>query len=62
MYFDPIFNFNIFKLAKKWQILKDTDTDICNITQRKRKCEAQSEFSKIIIPDTVKDVHFHIHY
>ncbi|CAG8743459.1 hypothetical protein RhiirA5_417645 [Rhizophagus irregularis] len=48
--------------AKKRQILKDTDTDICNITQRKRKCEAQSEFSKIIIPDTVKDVHFHIHY
>ncbi|GES81052.1 zinc finger MYM-type protein 2-like [Rhizophagus clarus] len=48
------------KLIKKRKALKEIDNS--NITQKKKKSEAQLEFSKIIIPNTVKDVHFHIHY
>ncbi|GES86529.1 activating transcription factor 7-interacting protein 1 isoform X4 [Rhizophagus clarus] len=48
------------KLIKKRKSLKEIDNS--NITQKKKKSEAQLEFSKIIIPNTVKDVHFHIHY
>ena len=50
----------IIQIIKKWKALKEVDT--YNIKQKKKKSKVQLEFSKIIISNTVKNVHFHIHY
>jgi hypothetical protein len=50
------------KLETKRQPLKD----LSNLIQKKKRNfnanEGQTEFSDIFIPNTVKDVHFHVHW
>ena len=51
---------NTDKCTSKWLRVVDRFNKEANIS--KKIDEYNTRFSKIIIPNTVKDVYFHIHY